>query len=166
MNARTLNLLEPSFRDQELQRRGRRSHRRARVLLVDDEPCYREMVKAMLEHFMWVWVTEAATSRQALAVAKHRRLDLVVSDIVRPGTMDGLRFLKVFKQHHSQIPVLIASGNSSSVNKYEAIWSGAYAFLPKPFSIGELLEAVRHGLQGARECRTLRLRTRCGQRMR
>ena len=166
MNARTQNTPETVPDHQEAERRRRRPRRITRILLVDDEPCYRGMVKMILQHFMGVRVTEAATSRQALAVARHRRLNLVISDIVRPGTMDGLLFLKVLKEQHPQIPVLIASGNATPVNRYEAIWSGAYTFLPKPFSVEELLAAVREGLQGARQCRTLRLLARYDRKMR
>lgn len=163
MNARGYNPAEPSLRHRGLKRRRKCSCRRGRILIVDDAPCYRELVKTILQHFLRIQVTAAATSRQALAVARHRRFDLVISDIARPNDMDGLTFLRLFKRHHPYIPVLIASGNSDSVNRYEAFWSGAYAFLPKPFSFEELLAAVRQGLQGAAECRKLRLRARCSQ---
>ena len=105
------------------------------------------MVKTVLQHFLSARVMEAATSDEALAVVRHRRIDLVISDIVRPEGMDGLSFLKVLKRHWPPVPVLIASGNSSPVNRYEAIWSGAYELLPKPFSVEQLLAAVRNGMR-------------------
>lgn len=101
-------------------------------------------------------VIQAATSRQALAVARNRKVDLVISDICRPGTMDGLQFLEVFKLRHPGIPVIIASGNSSPANRYRAIWGGAYEFLPKPFTLEELLTIVQASQAAAGDCRTAR----------
>ena len=99
---------------------------------------------------------QAATNRQALAVARNRKLDLVISDICRPGTMDGLQFLEVFKLSHPGIPVIIASGNSSPANRCRAIWGGAYEFPPKPLTLEQLLAIVEASQARTRECRPIR----------
>ncbi len=108
--------------------------KRRTVLIIDDQELIRELIKTILGEFGGWRTIEAATSHQGLAVARNRRVDLVLSDIVRPGKLDGLEFLEVFKARHPDIPVIMVSGNSDPANRYRAIWSGAHAFVPKPFT--------------------------------
>jgi CheY-like chemotaxis protein len=112
---------------------------RRTVLLVDDEPCIRRLMRLVLEQVGRWEVVEACNSEEALEISSNVKLELVISDIARPGTMDGFDFLKRFKALHPVIPVIIASGNSSHENLLRALSGGAYAFLPKPFTIQELL---------------------------
>ncbi len=129
---------------------GRRRPRPAKtrqtslVLLVDDDPDLREMIKLALQAAQ-LTVLEAATSKAALSCARRRRLALVISDIARPG-MNGLRFLKLFKKAYPQVPVIIASGDPKRSTETKAAQLGAFAFLPKPFALDSLLKLVNQAL--------------------
>jgi len=118
------------------------------VLLVDDDPDLRAMIKLALQadHLR---VIQTSTSKAALACARRRRLDLVISDIARPG-MNGLRFLKLFKKKHPDIPVIIASGDPNGSTEAKARQLGAFAFLHKPFTLDALLKLVGQALRAAR----------------
>ena len=130
--------------------------KRRTVLIIDDQELIRELIKTILGEFGGWRTIEAATSHQGLAVARNRRVDLVLSDIVRPGKLDGLEFLEVFKVSHPEIPVIMVSGNADPALRYRAAWLGAYAFLPKPFTCQELLGIVENSWLERKICRTER----------
>jgi CheY-like chemotaxis protein len=89
------------------------------LLVVDDLVSSRLLLKMFLEQKAGVRVVEAETSEQALRLARRRRFDLVISDIVRPG-MDGLTFLRAFKKAHPSVPVMIVSGALSPALRQRA----------------------------------------------
>jgi two-component system nitrogen regulation response regulator GlnG len=60
--------------------------------------------------------------------------------------MNGLRFLKVFKKEHPQVPVIIASGDPKGSTEAKARQLGAFAFLAKPFTLDALLKLVAQAL--------------------
>ena len=134
-----------------------RRRKRRTVLIIDDQESIRELIKTILGEFGDWKTIEAATSHQGLAVARNRRVDVVLSDIVRPGKLNGLEFLEVFKASHPDIPVIMVSGNSDPALRYRAIRSGAYAFVPKPFTWQELLGIVENSWLDRRRCRTTNL---------
>jgi DNA-binding NtrC family response regulator len=134
---------------------NRRKHERAKsarppvVLLVDDNPDLRDMIMMALTDVAKLRVVDAANSKVALSLASRHKLDLVISDIARPG-MNGLKFLKLFKKSYPLVPVIIASGDPSGSTEVRARELGAYAFLAKPFLLETLLELVSQALaQGA-----------------
>jgi two-component system response regulator YesN len=100
----------------------------------------------------------AATSEEALKLTKRRKFDVVISDIVRPG-MDGLEFLRVFKQSRPTVPLIIASGVMDDATARRARWLRAFDCLPKPLSCHELVEVVRAAIASRKSCRTV-LRSR------
>jgi DNA-binding NtrC family response regulator len=127
-------------------RKRRKTPHRPRflVLLVDDDPDLREMIKLALQE-IHLGVIEAGTSKAALVCARRRKFDLVISDVSRPG-MNGLRFLTVFKKEHAHIPVIIASGDPKGSTEAKARQLGAFAFLAKPFTLDCLLKVVSQAL--------------------
>jgi len=114
-----------------------------RALIVDDEPCLRNLYGAILQGFQ---VDDAETSEQALRVARRRRLDLVVTDFNRPGRLNGLQFIAAVKKLHPSASVIMASGSASLSVQRRAIRLGACACLTKPFLVETLLAAVDDGL--------------------
>ena len=115
------------------------------VLLVDDNPDLREMLKMALEAVDHLRVIEAATSKTALLLARRHKLDLVISDLARPG-MNGLKFLKVFKRRYPHIPVIIASGDPDGSVEGKVKQQGAFGFIAKPFLLDALHRVVKAAL--------------------
>jgi len=117
------------------------------VLALDDYSFVREAVRMILDpKHLSVQVVEAETSEQALEIAARRRIDLVISDIIRPG-MKGLEFLRVFKNSYGAVPVIITSAMLNEDASGLAYAFGAYACLLKPCAVDEFLLTVAGALQ-------------------
>ena len=83
---------------------------------------------------------------QALAaVQAHEDYVLLITDIVMPGTMNGLEFARMLRARRPEMPILLISGYSAEADKAAA---EGYRVLSKPFRPEMLAEAIRHTLQG------------------
>lgn len=112
----------------------------ARILIVDDEAPIRRFLRVGLEaegH----GVLEAATAREALAMAAREAPALVVLDLGLPDA-DGLTVLRDLRGW-SQVPVLILSVRADEAGKVEALDAGAQDYVVKPFGVKEFLARVR-----------------------
>ncbi len=119
----------------------------ARILVVDDEPEIRRLVKEVLEDEEYEVITakDAASAREAYA---RRRPDLVLLDIWMPDT-DGISLLKEWSRAGRLAPVVVMSGHGTVDTAVEATRLGARDFIEKPLSIGKLLSTVERALQTA-----------------
>lgn len=110
------------------------------VLLVDDEPTIRKMIKLMLRSGGFQ-VLDAATAAEALELAANTPIDLLVTDVVLEG-MNGSALATALLERHPDLPVLFISGHPMNFETHRE-WYRRCAFLPKPFQKSELLEAIR-----------------------
>ena len=118
------------------------------VLVVDDEPDIRDLVKEILvdEGYEVAIAENADAARQA---RRSRRPDLILLDIWMPDT-DGISLLKEWAEGDSDdAPVIMMSGHGTVETAVEATRLGAYDFLEKPLSIAKLLLTVKHALETA-----------------
>ncbi len=123
---------------------------RGTVLLVDDEPTVRKVLKRVLERCGF-YVLAAADADQALTVAASHAgsIDLLVTDVVMPAT-DGHALARMLCEQHPELRVLFVSGYPGSDNQLEAMPKSA-EFLHKPFSPGALAEKVAAVLGGTHQ---------------
>jgi DNA-binding NtrC family response regulator len=127
--------------------RAKPGHSLPLLLIVDDVEFIRIMMKRYLELNAGVRVVTAETSEEALEMARsHRNLNLVISDICRPG-MDGLAFLQAFKKERPTVPVMIISGAMNPALRQRAYRCGAIACYSKPLLLNRLLGAVTRNLK-------------------
>lgn len=118
------------------------------ILVVDDEPDIRGLVKEILEDEGYdVAVAENAdAARQA---RRARRPDAILLDIWMPDT-DGVSLLKEWSEGDAlDAPVIMMSGHGTVETAVEATRLGAYDFLEKPLSIAKLLLTVKRALETA-----------------
>ena len=118
------------------------------ILVVDDEPDIRGLVKEILEDEGYdVAIAENAdAARQA---RRSRRPDAILLDIWMPDT-DGVSLLKEWSDgNHLDAPVIMMSGHGTVETAVEATRLGAYDFLEKPLSIAKLLLTVKRALETA-----------------
>ncbi|MEE2983219.1 MAG: sigma-54 dependent transcriptional regulator [Pseudomonadota bacterium] len=131
------------------------------ILVVDDEPDIRILLKEILEDEGFE-VTTAENAHQARESRRHRRPDLVLLDIWMPDT-DGISLLKEWSVGNAlDAPVIIMSGHGSVETAVEATRLGAYDFIEKPLSTAKILVTVQRALENASlksENVGLRLRT-------
>ncbi|WP_244448024.1 ATP-binding protein [Neorhizobium vignae] len=114
------------------------------VLLVEDDDEVAALVSEMLED-LGFQVVRAATAAAALgALANGRRVDVVFSDIMMPGGMNGVELAREIRARRLDLPILLTSGYSE-VTKQAAEAQGI-KILRKPYQLAELSEALRGAL--------------------
>ncbi len=132
------------------------------ILVVDDEPDIRDLVKEILEDEGFE-VTTAENSASASAARRARRPDLVLLDIWMPDR-DGISLLKEWRDDDRlPFPVIIMSGHGNVETAVEATRLGAYDFIEKPLSMNKLLLTIRRALENdklVRENQGLKRRAR------
>jgi DNA-binding NtrC family response regulator len=126
------------------------------VLVVDDEPDVRELLAECLRH-RGLEVSLAPDGTGAIAALSRNpsQFGLVITDLQLPGP-DGLEVLRVARQLNPSCAVVIVTGYASLHSAVEAVRLGAYDYLTKPFSLGQI-EVILHRLE---ERRTLEAENR------
>lgn len=117
----------------------------AHILVVDDEPDLRDVLRILLEanHYR---VTEAANAEQALArVQSDRTIQLVLLDVMLPD-LSGVEICRRIREM-TNIPVIFLTALSKDQDKAQAYRSGGDDYLSKPFSCAELLLKVESQLR-------------------
>jgi two-component system, cell cycle sensor histidine kinase and response regulator CckA len=118
----------------------------ATVLIVEDEDMVRSVAVRSLTRFGYK-VLEAGNGIEALDVlAEHPgTVDIVVSDVVMPE-MDGPAFLKEVRKTHPDLKIIFVSGHTNEAFKASVDENEIFAFLPKPFSLPQLVAKVKEEL--------------------
>jgi CheY-like chemotaxis protein len=107
------------------------------VLLVEDNPDVASVSISLLEQLGYT-VRRVADAEAALRAIEHDGVDLVFSDIVMPGKMDGLALAHRLRQIRPGLPILLATGYSEAAINVR----GDFPILRKPYEIHELSQAI------------------------
>jgi two-component system KDP operon response regulator KdpE len=116
----------------------------ARILVVDDEPQIRRVMKSALTAEGYE-VHDARTGEEALDELRNDRYDLVLLDMNMPG-MDGLETCRTIRAS-SEIAVIMLTVRRAEEDKIAALDAGADDYVTKPFSMPELLARIRASLR-------------------
>jgi two-component system, chemotaxis family, chemotaxis protein CheY len=121
------------------------------VLIVDDSPTIRRMVRVSLQGLPALTFIEARTGLEAIETLVVNPADLIVLDLNMPD-MHGLDVLKFVRGQASfaTLPVVVLTTRGDEASRQAALAGGATLFLTKPFSPGALARDVR-ALLGADE---------------
>jgi len=111
-----------------------------RILLVDDEPDLRRMVRQYLEAEGFA-VAEASNGTEALERLQKSPPDLVLLDVSMPPP-DGFEVLRTMRQT-SDVPVIMLTARSEEIDRVVGLTMGADDYVTKPFSPRELVARVR-----------------------
>jgi excisionase family DNA binding protein len=113
------------------------------VLVVDDDPQVREIVRINLELEGYA-VREAANAEEGLAAVEDDAPDLILLDVMMPQ-VDGWEMLRRVQERHGigSIPVVMFSGQLEGAIEHEAAERGASAFVGKPFDLRVLIEQTK-----------------------
>jgi DNA-binding NtrC family response regulator len=114
-----------------------------KILIVDDEEAARYGMRRALKNYA---VTEAASVAEARRAVAAARPDLLLLDINLPGE-SGLDYLRELAQSADAPPVVMITAHGSERTAVEAIKSGAYDYLAKPFEVDELRLVVKNALE-------------------
>jgi PAS domain S-box-containing protein len=107
------------------------------ILLVEDNPDVATASTGLLEQLGYAvrWVSNA---EEALAEIEGNGIDLVFSDIVMPGKMDGLALAQTIRSKYPRLPILLATGYSDTLRRT----SLGFQIIRKPYEIHELSQAL------------------------
>src|SRR5262249_52355100 len=116
------------------------------VLIIDDEPQIRRLLRVTLEANGFR-VIDAASGEDGILEAAQRKPDLVLLDLGLPD-LDGAQVLKRIREW-SRVPIIILSVRDQEDEKVSALDSGADDYVTKPFNSAELLARMRAALRHA-----------------
>jgi two-component system OmpR family response regulator len=118
------------------------------ILVVDDDPEIRHLLKNYLEKNGFR-VTSAAEGHGMWRALDEVRVDLIVLDLMLPGT-DGMELCRTLRAH-SKIPVIMLTARGDEMDRILGLEMGADDYLAKPFSARELLARIKVVLRRTRE---------------
>ncbi|MCK4177191.1 response regulator transcription factor [Aciditerrimonas ferrireducens] len=120
----------------------------ARVLVVDDEPYITDLVRAALrlEGFE---VEVASTGAEALAAGRRGGVDLVLLDVMLPD-LEGVEVCRRWRADGVDVPVVFLTARDATEDRIAGLEAGGDDYLPKPFSLDELVARVRAVLRRSR----------------
>jgi len=111
-----------------------------KILIVDDDADFREMILHVLRSPEYEVVT-ADSGFQAVCALKQYRYDLILLDLMMPG-MDGLMTMDFFRDSQPAVPVVVVTAVADEDMHREARKRGAHAIFQKPFDIDQFLSMV------------------------
>ena len=120
-----------------------------KALLIDDHSIVRAGLRRVLAALPEFGILEAANGRDALALVRAERPDLVVLDLNLPG-VGGFELLKRIVAEHPAARVLVFSMQTEALFASRALLAGARGYMSKNASPAELLTAIRRVAQGGR----------------
>lgn len=119
------------------------------ILVVDDEPDIRELIKDILEDEGYR-VATASDGQSARVFLNEHTPQLILLDIWMPD-IDGVSLLREFKQKDSSLTVVMMSGHGTIETAVEATRLGACDFIEKPLSTAKLLRSVELALENKKK---------------
>jgi PAS domain S-box-containing protein len=119
--------------------KGNKEH----ILVVDDDDSLVEMLNTMLKRLNYV-VTPISNSERALKIFRKapKSFDAIISDQTMPG-MTGVQFSKKILNIRPNIPILLCTGYSETINRKKAKQLGIKGFITKPFYNNEIAISIR-----------------------
>ena len=110
------------------------------ILVVEDDAPIRNLITTTLKTHDYRYLT-ASTGEAAILEASSHNPDIILLDLGLPD-MDGVKVIEKVRTW-STLPIIVISARSEDSDKIEALDAGADDYLPKPFSIEELLARLR-----------------------
>ncbi len=114
------------------------------VLVIEDNPDVRSVAGALLEQLGYRVVTVDSARAALDRIAAGAAVDLVFTDVMLPGDLDGLELARTLERKRPDLPVLLTTGYARVLTQ-----THAFPILRKPYQISALADAVRQALAGA-----------------
>lgn len=125
---------------------GKSATERLLLSVVDDDEMLRESLPDLLREFGYA--ARAFSSGQEFLSSDYvGETRCLILDVAMPG-MSGLDLQKELKRRGQTIPIIFITGQKDEETRKQALRQGAVKFLYKPFSDGDLLDAVNEALDG------------------
>src|SRR5204863_8940091 len=120
------------------------------ILIVDDSPTIRRMVKTSLASLPGAMFEEAGSGLQAIEALAVSSIQMMVLDLNMPD-MHGLDVIRFVRSHdqYKDLPVMVLTTRGDEMSRDAAMEAGASGYMTKPFSPAALASAVREMLDRA-----------------
>jgi DNA-binding NtrC family response regulator len=118
------------------------------ILLVEDEGGVRHMLAEFMRKYGYR-VQEAANADEALKIALHQPVDLLITDIVMPGA-NGCDLGISLTKTHPRMGIIFISGYVQHAALNDALLQPGTSFIQKPFSLDDMLGKIRESLDEGR----------------
>ena len=115
------------------------------LIIEDEEPIRRVLVKILTEENNEFVLSEAVDGKQGIKLINDEEFDLILCDIKMPK-MDGLEVLELAKKSGLSTPFIMLTGHGNVETAVHAMKVGAYDFIPKPPDLNRLLISVRNAI--------------------
>ena len=113
-----------------------------RILIVDDDEPFRQMLSKQVELHEELIPVEAATGADALGRAKSDYFDIIILDVGLPD-MDGREVCRLMRCHGVTSPIIMLTGSDTEADTILGLDAGANDYITKPFRIEVLLARIR-----------------------
>jgi two-component system, NtrC family, response regulator AtoC len=118
---------------------------RKQILVVDDEPNLRRVLSAQLARDGYD-VHTAEDGEQALQILQEHHIDLVITDLKMPK-LDGMELLRRALEVDPELPIVMITAHGTVDNAVEALKTGAFDYITKPFDQSEVRTIVKKALR-------------------
>ena len=116
------------------------------LIIEDEEPIRRVLVRILKEEDDNFVIHEASDGKLGLDLLKNESFDLVLCDIKMPK-VDGIELLQRTRKNNSTIPFIMLTGHGNIETAVESMKLGAYDFISKPPDLNRLINSVRNALE-------------------
>ena len=115
-----------------------------RVLVVEDSPAMRQLIRFALNKVEGLEVLEANDGVDGLTKLTGKKFDLLVVDINMP-IMDGLKLIDMVRKNeeHKNVPILIITTESAEEDRQRAMALGVNEYLTKPVQSGQIVDSAK-----------------------
>jgi DNA-binding NtrC family response regulator len=126
--------------------KGTGQPRRIRLLLVDDEAGYVDVLSKRMSK-RDIDVTKALSGSEGVQALRKGEFDVAILDL-KMEDMDGIEVLKIFKVMDPKMPVIMLTGHGSEKAAREGLELGAFDYLTKPCDLEDLISKIREACEG------------------
>ena len=114
-----------------------------KILIVEDHVDIRRLIRMTLE-FEDYDIFEAVNGEQGICMAQAVQPDLVLLDVMMPGSYNGLEVCRILKDQPNPPRILLLTARGRSEDVEAGLQAGSDAYLVKPFSPLQLMETIEH----------------------
>ena len=115
-----------------------------KVLIIEDSPIMRMMLKGLLRQVNITDVVETVNGAEGLTILEQEAIELILLDLHMP-VMDGIAFINEVNKNSewAKIPIIVVSSDNESGQIVTALQLGARTYITKPFRIENLKSALK-----------------------
>ena len=121
------------------------NQKKIKLLLVDDEINFLQPIAERLSLKDFDVIT-ASNGKEAITSAENDLFDVAVVDFQMPG-MDGTQVLKLLKERHKYLEIIMLTGQATIDSAVEATKLGAFKYLEKPYDFEKLVEVIKEAYE-------------------